>query len=208
MKYSMVRSPTVARSAHIEWVDRRGACPLGLDQICNCICVLMYLYLLVPSHWTEEKATAQLTWDASKIDSWTTRTKHGVGGWKMITVRTKQSGTKRGWQLKRSGPDTFRQRLGSYFDRGATSHIFTFFRHATLSTDLQFGWLELFYFWAILSNSMVRHVGCRQQFAWSQWAWVGSVGWVGGWRFQLAIARFLNLYLDWQHLFSSPEELN
>ena len=93
MKCSMMRSPTVARSAHIEWVDRRGACPLGLDQICNCICVLMYLYLLVPSHWTEEKATAQLTWDASKIDSWTTRTKHGVGGWKMITVRTKQSGT-------------------------------------------------------------------------------------------------------------------
>ena len=47
---------------------------------------------------------------------------------------------------------------------------------------------------------MVGHVGCRQQFAWSQWAWVGSVGWAGGWRFQLAIARFLNLNLDWQHL--------
>ena len=123
-----------------------------------------------------------------------------VGGLKMITVRAKQSGTKHGWQLKRSGPDTFRQRLGSDFDRGATSHIFTFFRHATLSTDLQSGWLVLFYFWGILSNSMVRHVGCRQQFAWSQWAWVGSVGWVGGWRFQLAIARFLNLNLDWQHL--------
>ena len=123
-----------------------------------------------------------------------------VGGLKMITVRTKQSGTKYRWQLKRSGPDTVRQRLGSDFDRGATSHIFTFFRHATLSTDLQSGLFELFYFWGILSNSMVRHVGCRQQFAWSQWVWVGSVGWVGGWRFQLAIARFLNLNSDWQHL--------
>ena len=203
-----MRSPTVARSAHIEWVDRRGACPLGLDQICNCICVLMYLYLLVPSHWTEEKATAQLTWDASKIDSWTTRTKHGVGGWKMITVRTKQSGT----NVVDSWKDLDQTPSVSVWGAILTEvllHTFSpFFRHATLSTDLQSGWLELFYFWGILSNSMVRHVGCRQQFAWSQWAWVGSVGWVGGWRFQLAIARFLNLYLDWQHLFSCPDKLN
>ena len=131
-----------------------------------------------------------------------------VGGLKMITVRRKQSGTKRSWQLKRSGPDTFRQRLGSDFDRGATSHIFTFFW-----TCNPFYGSSIWMVGAFLLLRDTFHID-----GWTRWLpatvclvtmSVGWVRWMGGWvEVSVGNCEISKSKLRLAASFSRPEEPN